>query len=62
MKTKTPTLGKIKIGNLMHGAIASIKQKKRKKNPMADFKMRLESIEALIEEADGLGVEAVQPS
>jgi len=52
MKLKTPTLGKIKIGNLMHGAIASIKKKKRK--TMDNFKTRMESATALVEEADQL--------
>lgn len=54
MGPKTPTLGKIKIGNLMHGAIASIKSKKRKVNPMDDFKTKLRESLDLIEEADGL--------
>ena len=29
-RPKTPTLGKIKIGNLTHGAIARIKPKKKR--------------------------------
>jgi hypothetical protein len=53
MKLKTPTLGKIKIGNLMHGAIASIKPKKKKRT-MDDFKTKLRESLDLVEEADGL--------
>jgi hypothetical protein len=48
---KTPKLGKIKIGNLMHGAIPSIKPKRNRKT-MDNFKARLEDVNRLIEEAN----------
>ena len=56
---KTPTLGKIKIGNLTHGAIASIKSKKKKKT-MDDFKTKLREALDLIEEAEQLTEYRVQ--